>query len=86
MPRRLHSAIDLQAELGEPLVLRRLGLEVAQRVVDVVDQLHAAHAQLVRVLQRRDVVLDDRRAFHRQHDVWLAGERVVDVVRGQHEF
>ena len=30
---------DLLAELGEPVVLRRLGLEVTERVLDVVHQL-----------------------------------------------
>ena len=83
MPSRLHSSHDLAAEVGQPVVLRRLGLEIAERVLDVVHELHTAHAELVGALQRLGIVLDEGGAFDREHDVRLAGERLVDVVGGE---
>ena len=87
MPSRLHSCDDLAAELGQPVVLRRLGLEVAQRVLDVVHELHAAHAELVGALQRlRSSSSTNVAPSTVEHDMRLAGERPVDVVRGQRDL
>ena len=46
----------LQTVLGQPIVLRRLGLEIADRIADEVDELDMADARIVRDLQTLDAV------------------------------
>ena len=76
---------DLLAEVGQAVVLGLLGLEVAERVLDVVHELQVADAEIVGELQLARVI-DEARAFDSEHDVRLAFERGIDVLRRQHDL
>ena len=53
------------AELGQTVVLRSFGLEVAKGVADEMHELDVAHAQVVGGFQAADVALDEHRALDR---------------------
>ena len=86
MPSRLHSLTTLSPKLREPLVLGPLGLEVADRVADVVHELHVAEAEIVGRLQRAKIAVEEARAFDREHDVGLARHCTIDIGRRQHDL
>ena len=81
MPRRLHSPTTCLPSVRQALMLRRLGLDIADRVAGVVHELQMTNAQLVGGLDAAGILLDEARPFHRQHDVGRAAQRQIDVGR-----
>jgi hypothetical protein len=71
-PETIHLIHDFTTERGEPTVSRLLGLEVAQLVDAVVDELNGAHARLVSLGHAGDVALEEVAA--------LAGEQHTELL------
>ena len=70
---------DLLSKLGQALVLGRIGLDIAERVARVVDELEMSDAQVVGDFDATCVVLDEARALDGQHDLRLAAQCAVVI-------